>query len=777
MARSGGSPSACLGGDPAVQLGEVDEVDLDAGPFGEAVELVPERTEASRRRVRSHSIVTRVPASGGKGLDEPARWGLTGVIGSAAMFGGNVAGSAGQSSGPRYRRHSAGVRSRRILDRVAFASWVTGRSKTPRVPERPGDDRGRAVVDRVRRRRPPASPSAAPRPSPTARVHLARRSSCTAWRARRALRSGSTPRLESDELVSAASRASIAQSLRLAGPADGDRREPAATSTAAVSTATRARRRTTERRSRARSRSRPLGLLAELLVVLVRGGGQVVLLRPGQGELARRRPRRELLQPASSGQQARVPARGLPIRGHDGEPAMLEQIVPRVVDPDPQTIPRPEQRLVRHLDGRSSRGRDPDRTRGGDAGRTCRSRARSPGDRAGARAAPSAGRGAACPRRLRRRSRAAGTPASSAAPLLPIQPVEQLLGATGQRARDAADLPVRLEGHRVGSSRLEQLRQRVLEERKRPRSLGHVRDHLRHERELRHDPDPRRRAVDRRSSSSGVSGTTVAVRVRISSASSGTASGRSKKSARSVTITRSRASGPCVAATRLRRNRFRSCSSSTIVKTSSSWSTTRTSSVPSSGRIRPTTWASPSSLRLERLQQVRRGIDRDVLQRRLELLERMRPREHLDVEPPRPIRAAPGAERRDQARAHRRGLAAPRRAHDGEEPRSFDRLGQRATRASIKRVAAEEVVRVGLDERVESLVRIAFLAPLGRGPWSLGGPRASRSARASSSASRYRSFGSSAVARPITPATRGRRPGRSPGPARSSRARRCRRSG
>ena len=46
-ARSGAIPLRLLGRDPVPQLGEVDEFDLDPRPFGEALELIPERGSSS----------------------------------------------------------------------------------------------------------------------------------------------------------------------------------------------------------------------------------------------------------------------------------------------------------------------------------------------------------------------------------------------------------------------------------------------------------------------------------------------------------------------------------------------------------------------------------------------------------------------------------------------------------------------------------------------------------------------------------------------------------
>ena len=131
-------------------------------------------------------------------------------------------------------------------------------------------------------------------------------------------------------------------------------------------------------------------------------------------------------------------------------------------------------------------------------------------------------------------------------------------------------------------------------------------------------------------------------------------------------------------------------SSSTRVNISSNWSITSTSSVPSSaqdslhrrggGRARH-----PRAARQTRPR-------RHSAQRRLELLERIGAREHLDDGQPRSPATLPRAERHQAGADHRR-LAAAARADDGEEA---DRAAAR--QALDQRLAPEEVGRVGLLE-------------------------------------------------------------------------------
>ncbi len=109
---------------------------------------------------------------------------------------------------------------------------------------------------------------------------------------------------------------------------------------------------------------------------------------------------------------------------------------------------------------------------------------------------------------------------------------------------------------------------------------------------------------------------------------------------------------------------------------------------------------------LELLQQRCRRLDGHAEQRRLQLLERMRARRHLYVEPAGRILESPAPQGRNEAGAYGRRFPAPRGAHDREEPGSLDVIVEPLDESLDQRLAAEEVPGVGLDERTEPLERV-----------------------------------------------------------------------
>ena len=95
----------------------------------------------------------------------------------------------------------------------------------------------------------------------------------------------------------------------------------------------------------------------------------------------------------------------------------------------------------------------------------------------------------------------------------------------------------------------------------------------------------------------------------------------------------------------------------------------------------------------------RRSGGREPGEHRGQLGERRRARLHLGHEDARRRRA----DGRDEPCPHRRGLPAPRRAHEREQPRRREPLREAAHQA----LAAAEVERVRLQERPQPLVRVA----------------------------------------------------------------------
>ena len=194
-------------------------------------------------------------------------------------------------------------------------------------------------------------------------------------------------------------------------------------------------------------------------------------------------------------------------------------------------------------------------------------------------------------------------------------------------------------------------------------------------------------------------------------------------------------------------------SSSTCVNSSSNWSITSSSWSWSSGRTRWTARRTPPGAS-SRSSNAVGGVGRDADERRLELLERVRRRCHLDAEPVRRHRQRALGQRRQQPGPHHARLAAPARPDDGHEASPGAGLAEAGDEPLDEAFAPEEVAGVGGAERPQPLVRV-----LDRGVVEqrrARGRRARRSsARPNVAASAYRRAGSVAVARSSTARTAG----------------------
>ena len=110
----------------------------------------------------------------------------------------------------------------------------------------------------------------------------------------------------------------------------------------------------------------------------------------------------------------------------------------------------------------------------------------------------------------------------------------------------------------------------------------------------------------------------------------------------------------------------------------------------------------PVPVALELLDEARGRIRGGAEQRRLQPVQRMRAGEHVRDAPPLGAGDRASPERGDQPGAHDRGLPAPARADDREEPR----LPQTVDELLDELLPSEEVGRVAFFERAEAFVGV-----------------------------------------------------------------------
>ena len=171
--------------------------------------------------------------------------------------------------------------------------------------------------------------------------------------------------------------------------------------------------------------------------------------------------------------------------------------------------------------------------------------------------------------------------------------------------------------------------------------------------------------------------------------------------------------GSAVATRNASRKRARSWSSAVSVKASSNWSIT-SSDLAVARHHRPERVDQTARPGLELVEQVRHRPRRDPKEGGLELLHRVPPGEHLGDEPA--LRAGQRArtDGREHAGADHRGLPAPARPDHGQEPRADTRLLEPTHDPADQPGTAEEVLRIGLPERAQALVRVPRLHGLHR---------------------------------------------------------------
>ena len=104
-----------------------------------------------------------------------------------------------------------------------------------------------------------------------------------------------------------------------------------------------------------------------------------------------------------------------------------------------------------------------------------------------------------------------------------------------------------------------------------------------------------------------------------------------------------------------------------------------------------------------------RWVRRDSQQRRLELLERMGGRCHLDPEPVRRHRQRPLRQRRQHPSSNRARLTTPARPDDGHEPSPGAGCAEAGDQPFDETFAPEELPRVGGTERTQPLVGVLDL--------------------------------------------------------------------
>jgi len=239
----------------------------------------------------------------------------------------------------------------------------------------------------------------------------------------------------------------------------------------------------------------PLLLSLAARFLLGHAGDEIIPFFLGELEIGGRDPLFVLGEARPGHQEAGVLAGIEPLRRRDHQPPVEPQVFAAGVEPVAKALPLANQRLVRHLDGR-----------------TVRHRVAVEGQQA--ILAEDAHHGVH--RRAGHRQRfQLGQPDAPPGVFGPLagrhQPQEQLarrflarlvhfrvklLGAARQRARHAAHRPVRAQRQRAPFAALEQLGERVLQQRQRARLLAHIGDNRGDEIGAQGQPGPFRRIDD-----------------------------------------------------------------------------------------------------------------------------------------------------------------------------------------------------------------------------------------------------------------------------------------
>ncbi len=269
-----------------------------------------------------------------------------------------------------------------------------------------------------------------------------------------------------------------------------------ATRAATLSTATRARNRRTGSAFRPLLALAPGLLLGTLPVTLVDARLDVLALGPADREIGRCGPRRDLLQLCAPEQEAGVAIGTAPLPGRANQAPVLTQVLARIVDPRAEPCPRGEQGLVGDLDRRLPGRRLPIERQQPVASVGVQRRLDELGfDVERIELAPRD----ATPRVLPSFADRDEPQEHLSDRPLPVRlgGREDAIGPRRQGSRHAADLLECREGEPVAVPSLEQLRERVLEQRKRAGLVGDVGDDLGLEAGLDGDADPFDRPSDR----------------------------------------------------------------------------------------------------------------------------------------------------------------------------------------------------------------------------------------------------------------------------------------
>ncbi len=436
-----------------------------------------------------------------------------------------------------------------------------------------------------------------------------------------------------------------------------------------------------------------------------------LLLREREFRLLR--PRLERGEARAAGQEARVSPRSFPLGRGARDLAVDAHVLPRRVDPALEPAPGGEQGLVRHLHG-------------GLAGR----RVAVEGEQAVAAEGLDHGLHG-LPEPLEREHLGPPDPPPRVLTALPerdeaqeelpggrparvVEAPVEVLRPLYQRPRDPADRAVGVERHLVVAAPLEQLGQRVLEERQRPGLVGHLADDLRHE-----------LGADGHALALGRPGHGALQFLRGEGRDD---LGPAPDQGRDLPVPegaveeiRSQREHHAKAARRFAHGRGEGPEERPAASLVPAEREDLLELVHEQQCLRPIREEAVQGPRqtalvpLQLLEEPVGGSQRDPLERRRQLLEGIGARQHLRDEPSFGAREGAGAQLRDEAGPNDRRLAAPRRSDDREEPGVREEGEERVAEG----LPPEEVGRVGLEEGAEALVGVADLG--GRGPSGIGG--------------------------------------------------------